>query len=285
MAYDAALHYLRTDLGKKTAVLIVQLSDSHVSKPGKLFGGRKDTREAFKRALARIGSLNPKPDLLLLSGDLAETGAAEEYDFVAGQLSRAPCPVVAIPGNHDIREEMLRRLPNYVSAQDGGHLSFVYEALPLRIIGIDTIVPGAVNGELCEQRLAWLEQTLERGRGKPTLIAMHHPPVKTGFLAMDNYGIRRGTEAFASIIAKYADDIRAIVSGHMHRTILGSLSGVPVLIAPASSLAFELDLGERPSLNFVEEPPQFLVHTWNAESGLTSHAVFVETFGGPFPLS
>ena len=52
-----------------------------------------------------------------------------------------------------------------------------------------------------------------------------------------------------------------------------------------SSLAFELDLGEQPSLNFVEEPPQFLVHRWNAESGLTSHAVFVETFGGPFPLS
>jgi Icc protein len=266
-------------------VLIAQLSDMHVSKPGKRFGGRKDTREAFARALSRIGSLNPKPDLLLLSGDLAETGAAEEYDFIAEQLARMSCPIAAIPGNHDVREEMLRKLPRYVIPQDGGHLSFVHDALPLRVIGIDTIIPGAVNGELCEHRLAWLEQTLEAGRGKPTLIAMHHPPVKTGFLAMDNYGIRRGREAFAAIIAKHATDIRAIVSGHVHRTILGNLAGVPVLIAPGSSLAFELDLGEQPSLNFVEEPPQFLVHRWNAESGLTSHAVFVETFGGPFPLS
>lgn len=266
-------------------MLIAQLSDTHVSKPGKLFGGRKDTREAFKRALARIGSLNPKPDLLLLSGDLAETGAAEEYDFIADQLSRLSCPVVAIPGNHDIREEMLRKLPDSVKAQDGGHLSFVHDALPLRVIGLDTIIPGAVNGELCKQRLTWLEQTLERGRGKPALIAMHHPPVRTGFLAMDNYGIRHGSEAFAAIIAKHAGDIRAIVSGHVHRTILGSLSGVPVLISPASSLAFELDLGERPSLNFVEEPPQFLVHRWSAENGLTSHVAFVDAFGGPFPLS
>lgn len=266
-------------------MLIAQLSDTHVSKPGKLFGGHKDTREAFKRSLSRIGALNQKPDLLLLSGDLAETGAPEEYDFIAEQLSHAPCPVVAIPGNHDIREEMLRKLPDCVTAQDGGHLSFVHDALPLRVIGLDTIVPGAVNGELCERRLAWLEQTLAAGRGRPTLIAMHHPPVRTGFVAMDNYGIRRGTEAFASIIAKHAADIRAIVSGHVHRMILGNLAGVPVLIAPAASLAFALDLGERPSLNFVEEPPQFLVHTWNAEMGLTSHAAFVDDFGGPFPLS
>lgn len=266
-------------------MLIAQLSDMHVSKPGRLFGGRKDTRAAFARALSRIGALNPKPDLLLLSGDLAETGAAEEYDFIAEQLSRITCPVAAIPGNHDIREEMLRKLPHYATAQEGGHLSFVHDALPLRVLGLDTIIPGAVNGELCEQRLAWLERTLEVGRGKPTLIAMHHPPVKTGFLAMDNYGIRHGTEAFTAIVARYAADIRAIVSGHVHRTILGNLAGVPVLIAPASSLAFELDLGERPSLNFVEEPPQFLVHTWNAETGLTSHIAFIETFGGPFPLS
>ncbi|HRF09209.1 MAG TPA: phosphodiesterase [Xanthobacteraceae bacterium] len=266
-------------------MLIAQLSDTHVSNPGKRFGGRKDTREAFKRALSRIGSLNPKPDLLLLSGDLAETGAPEEYDFIAEQLSRMSCPVVAIPGNHDIREEMLRKLPDYVCAQDGGHLSFVHDALPLRVIGLDTIIPGEVNGELCEQRLAWLEQALERGRGKSTLLAMHHPPVKTGFLAMDNYGIRQGTEAFASLVAKYTGDIRAIVSGHVHRTIFGSLSGVPVLVAPASSLAFELDLGERPSLNFIEEPPQFLVHRWSGESGLTSHVAFVDEFSGPFPLS
>lgn len=265
-------------------MLIAQLSDTHVSKPGKRFGGRRDTRAAFVRALARIGALDPAPDLLMLSGDLAETGAAEEYSFIAEQLARMSCPVVAIPGNHDLREAMLNHLPDCVTAQEGGHLSFVHDALPLRVIGLDTIIPGAVNGELCERRLAWLEQTLEAGHGKPTLIAMHHPPVRTGFVAMDNYGIRHGTEAFASIIAKHATDIRAIVSGHVHRTILGNLAGVPVLIAPASSLAFELDLGERPSLNFVEEPPQFLVHAWNAKTGLTSHVAFVDPFGGPFPL-
>jgi Icc protein len=266
-------------------VLIAQISDMHVSKPGKLFGKRCDTRAAFERAVSRVLSISPRADLVLLSGDLAETGAPEEYDFIAGQIARLACPVLAIPGNHDIREEMLRKLPHAVAEQEGGHLSFANENLPLRVIGLDTIIPGAVNGEICERRLRWLEQTLAAGAGKPTLIAMHHPPIKTGFVAMDNYGIRRGAEAFARIVAKHAADIRMIVCGHIHRTIIGNLGGIPVMIAPASSLAFKLDLGEKPSLNFVEEPRQFLVHTWSETTGLVSHAAFVEDFPGPFALS
>jgi Icc protein len=265
-------------------VLIAQISDMHVSKPGKLFGKRCETRAAFERAIARVLSMSPQADLVLLSGDLAKTGDPEEYDFIAAQLARLSCPVLAIPGNHDVREEMLRKLPQCVAAQEGGHLSFAYDDLPLRIIGLDTIIPGAVNGEICERRLEWLEQTLAAGAGKPTLIAMHHPPIKTGFVAMDNYGIRSGTDAFARIAAKHAADIRMIVCGHVHRTIVGTLGGIPVLIAPASSLAFKLDLGEKPSLHFVEEPQQFLVHAWSEATGLVSHAAFVDDFPGPFAL-
>lgn len=265
-------------------MLIAQISDMHVSKPGRLFGNRIDSRAAFAQMIGSVLSLNPQPDLVLLSGDLAETGASEEYDFIAAQISRFACPVVAIPGNHDDRAEMLRKIPHCVAEQPGGHLSIVRDDLALCVIGLDTIIPGTVNGEICERRIAWLDQALASNAGKPVLLAMHHPPIKTGFVAMDNYGIRSGVEAFTEIVRKYATTVKAIVCGHVHRTIMGSIAGVPVVISPATSLAFKFDLGQKPSLKFVEEPSQFLVHYWNEASGLVTHVAFAGDFPGPFPL-
>lgn len=265
-------------------MLIVQITDMHVSVPGKLFGKHVDSRAAFERTISRVLVLDPKPDLVLLSGDLAETGAAEEYDFIAAQIARLSCPVLAIPGNHDVREEMLRKLPRCVHLQDGGHLSFDNNDYPVRVIGLDTIVPGKVHGELCERRLSWLANALSKSSGKPALIAMHHPPFLTGLKAMDNYGIKHGLDAFREIVSSHAESIAAIVCGHAHRMIVANIAGVPVLLAPASSFPFELDLGDRPKLNFVAEPQQFLVHTWSEAAGFVSHAAFVDEFPGPYSV-
>jgi Icc protein len=271
------------DRRRNTRVLIAQITDMHVSVPGKMFGKHVDSRAAFERTITRVLSLNPEPDLVLLSGDLAETGVSEEYDFIAEQIARLACPVVAIPGNHDVREEMLRKLPQCVQEQAGGHLSFVYDRLPVRVIGLDTIIPGQVHGEICEQQLAWLHDVLPAS-DKPTLLAMHHPPFLTGLKGMDKYGIKRGLPEFKAIVAEHAKRICAVVCGHAHRMIVANLSGVPVLLAPASSFPFGLDLGSRPSLNFVQEPQQFLLHTWTPDAGLVSHATFVDEFPGPFPV-
>lgn len=265
-------------------MLIVQITDLHVSGPEKLFGKRVDSRASFERTVSRVLALNPKPDLVLLSGDLAETGAAEEYDFIAAQIARLTCPVLAVPGNHDVREEMLRKLPRCVVEQEGGHLSFVHDEFPVRIIGLDTIVPGKVHGELSSQRLSWLDQVLSKQSRKPTLIAMHHPPFLTGLKAMDNYGIKQGLDEFRRIISKHAKSVAAIVCGHAHRMIVANLSGVPVLLAPSTSFPFELHLGEIPSLNFVAEPQQFLVHTWSETAGFVSHAAFVDQYPGPYSV-
>lgn len=264
-------------------MLIVQITDMHVSVPGKLFGKHVDSRAAFERAITRVLSLNPNPDLVLLSGDLAETGVAAEYDFIAEQIARLACPVLAIPGNHDVREEMLRKIPPCVQEQKGGHLSTVHDKLPVRVIGLDTIIPGHVHGEICEQRLAWLHEELTSS-DKLTMIAMHHPPFLTGLKGMDKYGIKRGLPEFKEIVTAHAKHLCAIVCGHAHRSIVANISGVPVLLAPATSFPFNLDLGDRPSLNFVQEPQQFLIHTWNADAGFVSHTAFIDSFPGPFPV-
>lgn len=265
-------------------MLVVQLSDMHVSLPGRMFGKHVDSRTMFERTISRVLKLNPAPDFVLLTGDLAETGAEAEYDFIAEHLARLHCPVMAIPGNHDVRELMLEKLPDNVQHQVSGHLNFDDDRLALRLIGLDTTIPDAVPGELCERRLAWLREALAKPNAKPVLLAMHHPPFKTGISVMDGYGIREGLDQFRKVVAEHKDKLSLIVCGHAHRAMTTSLAGVPIMMAPSSSFPFALDLCQPGSLNFVKEPAQFLVHAFQEDTGIVSHAVFVDDFPGPFAL-
>lgn len=264
-------------------MLIAQITDLHVSEPGRLFGGRVDTRAALERCIAHVLSLDPAPDVVAVSGDVAETGSRAEYEFAAAQLDRLPCPVLAIPGNHDAREPMAAVMPRYIAQIAGGHLCIASDEFPLRLIGLDTIVPGATQGELCAARLAWLEGELGRQPEKPALVFMHHPPFRTGMTVMDGIGLNKGREEFVAIVKKHPQ-IAGIVCGHAHRAINATIAGVPVRLAPSAAYPFALDLRANGGLHFVQEPPQIALHLWDAERGLTSHLSFIENFPGPFPL-
>lgn len=278
------LHCKRVPAPGECRVLIAQITDTHVSEPGRLFGGRVDTRAALERCIAHILKLDPAPDVALVSGDVAETGTRVAYEFAAAQLARLPFPVLAIPGNHDVREAMAETMPRYTAQIAGGHLCIASDGFALRLIGLDTVVPGASEGELCESRLAWLEGELQREPRKPALIFMHHPPFRTGMSIMDRIGVNRGREEFAAILKKHPQ-IAGVICGHAHRTIATAVSGVPVRLAPSAAYPFALDLRQRGELHFVQEPPQIALHLWDAENGLTSHASFIENFPGPFPLT
>ncbi len=264
-------------------MLIVQISDMHVSRPGRLFGGRVDSRATFERCVSHVIGLDPVPDLVLLTGDLAETGVAEEYDFIADQLQRLTVPVLAIPGNHDERGAMAATLARYVVRQAGGHLSFVKDDFPLRVIGLDSIVPDKVYGALDADRLEWLRTALSKSPAKRALIAIHHPPFKTGLAAMDGYGIKSGLNEFVEILKSHPQ-IAGVICGHAHRAITTSIAGIPVLLAPSSSFPFQLDLRPKGSLQFVKEPPQIALHLWSEETGLVSHLAMIDQFPGPFPI-
>jgi 3',5'-cyclic AMP phosphodiesterase CpdA len=84
-----------------------------------------------------------------------------------------------------------------------GFLQYVVERGPLRFVGLDTVVPGQGGGELCAERLAWLDTTLAEKRDMPTLVLMHHPPFLTGIAHMDRIGLT-GRDCFASVMRRHA---------------------------------------------------------------------------------
>lgn len=268
-------------------MLIAQITDLHVTRADELLSGRVDTRSALDACMARLASLDPRPDLLLVTGDLTETATDGEYAFLVAALEKLGWPYLAVPGNHDDRAAMRRAFPGMApGAADAPFCHVVDRAdWPLRLIGLDSIVPRKSEGALDPERLAWLADELNKTTAdRPALIFMHHPPFRTGIAPMDACGILDGLPAFRDLIVAHADRIAGVLCGHVHRVIHASIGGVPILLAPSSAHQITLDLQEAAPLSFTMEPPKIVLHDWRPETGLVSHYAYVDEFPGPYPF-
>src|SRR5215207_9222232 len=157
-------------------MIIAQLSDPHIVAPGALLYGRVDTADMLRRAVAEVNGLEPRPDVVVLTGDLVDQGSTEEYDHLRHLLAPLGMPVFVIPGNHDARDPLRAAFGGDGYLPADGFLQYVAEDYPIRLVALDTLIPGKGGGELCGERLAWLDKTLAAAPARPTVVVMHHPP-------------------------------------------------------------------------------------------------------------
>lgn len=262
--------------------LIVQLTDLHVRPEGVPSSRVVETNAMTERALRAVDAIRPVPDAVVITGDLTDCGLAEEYRLLAAMLDRTlNIPVHVIPGNHDRRPEMLANLPGARAAADG-FLHYTVEDLPLRLVLLDTVVPGAGHGELCQTRLDWLEARLAEQPARPTLIAMHHPPFRSGIAHMDRIALR-DPERFAAILTRHPQAGR-VICGHHHRPITARVGHAIASVAPSVAHQVELDLRPGAPAALVLEPPAYQLHLWAEETGVVTHTAYVEPYPGPFPF-
>ena len=141
------------------------------------------------------------------TGDLVDAGTEAEYAYLRALLAPLDMPVYVIPGNHDARDALRSAFADdgYLPAK-GPFLQYAIEDFPVRILALDTLVPGAPGGRLCAERLAWLEARLAEAPQRPTVILMHHPPFETGILHMDAMNCAGG-EALGQVIARHPQEI------------------------------------------------------------------------------
>jgi 3',5'-cyclic AMP phosphodiesterase CpdA len=266
-------------------VLIAQISDLHIKPPGVLAYGRVDTARALRRCVAALNEFTPKPDLVVISGDLADTPTVEEYEYLKRLLELLQLPFVGVPGNHDSREMMRAAFPSVAYAFPSGPLNQRAEIGGLDLLLLDSSVPGKPHGELEAVTLQWLDATLAAGPNRPALLFLHHPPFKTGIRHMDRQNLQNAGE-LADIVRRYPR-VRLIATGHVHRATLTMFSGVPTTICPAPNHAVDLDLAELREPSFKVEPPAFHLHAWFPGEGFGSvvtHQVPIGDFDGPHPF-
>jgi len=266
-------------------VIIAQISDLHIKPPGSPAYGKVDTAAALERCVTALNEFLPRPDFVVISGDLADTPSPEAYEYLKRLLAPLKLPFAGIPGNHDSREMMRAAFPSAAYALSSGPLDQRIEVGGLDLVLLDSSVHGKPEGELEAPTLQWLDATLASSPDKPALLFLHHPPFKAGIWHMDRQNLQNAG-ALAEIVRRYPR-VQLIATGHVHRATLTMFAGVPTTICPAPNHAVDLDLAELREPSFKVEPPAFHLHTWFPGEGfgrLVTHHVPIGTFDGPHPF-
>ena len=264
------------------SMLIAQISDPHIRPAGELYKGVVDSNRLLLAAIEHLNTFDRRPDLVLLTGDLVDHGQAQEYAHAVRLLGTLTMPYIVMPGNHDDRGALQQAFANHVYLPKQGPMHFCIDQYPVRIVALDSTVPGQHHGHLDAHALEWLRLSLAANRTKPTIVLLHHPPFVSGIGYMDeyNYADHRALEAVLSAF----DNIEAVLCGHVHRSMVKRWAGTLVYACPSTATQIALQLAPNAQPKSYLGPSACLLHLWTPTAGLVSHTSYIGDYPGPYPF-
>lgn len=247
---------------------IIHLSDPHFLAGGARHAGGADSQGNLEHTLNAVRRVHPHPSAIVVTGDLTDFGEPDAYRRLRAALEpvgeELGCPVIWVAGNHDERPALRAELLDSEPTEEP--VAGVWDLDGLRLIALDTSVPGWHHGDLDAAQLAWLAEVLVEPAPHGTLLAMHHPPLPAHVPLFDILELQHQDE-LADVIR--GTDVRGILAGHLHYSSAGMFAGVPVSVA--SSTCYTMNLG-RPaaevngmdaaqSFQLVHVRPETITHT------------------------
>ena len=213
--------------------VVVHVSDPHLLAEGARLGERYDVERTLSRTLDAIRATRCEPVAIVVTGDLADLGEPDAYRRLRGAVepfaADLGCPVVWVAGNHDERPALRQHLLDLQPTEQP--VTGVWDLSGLRLVALDTSVPGWHHGDIDAQQLDWLRDVLSEPAPHGTILAMHHPPLPSHIPLFDILELRHQDE-LADVV--HGSDVRAILAGHLHYSSHGTFAGVPVSVASAT---------------------------------------------------
>jgi 3',5'-cyclic AMP phosphodiesterase CpdA len=213
---------------------IAHLSDTHYLGGRRPLYGSVDTDRTLARALEQLERSGTKPSAIVVTGDLADVGEPDAYERLRDEVQpvadRMGSTIIWVMGNHDERGPFSSILIGG-KADDAAPQDRIYDIDGLRIIALDSSVPGYHHGELTDEQLSRLEEVLSVPAAHGTLLALHHPPLPSPLESMAIIELQE-QQKLADVIR--GTDVRGILAGHLHYSTHGTFAGVPVSVASAT---------------------------------------------------
>lgn len=255
-------------------MIIAQISDTHIVPMGQHWKNLPDTQvvERLELIVENLNRLDPKPDVVIHTGDAIDSGGIEGYERLKHLLDPLTIPYYIIPGNHDDTEAMRTAFQHMSYMPSHGFIQYTIKDYDVRLIALDSVVPEQPQGLLCEKRIAWLQQVLNQDRTKPTLIFMHHPLIKSGQMLLDK--VRCYVPGhFESLIASYSNII-GILSGHYHKSCASIYGNTLCFVGPSSAPVHYFEKASDEETKVIElVRPSFALHKWLDGKHLVSEVV------------
>lgn len=218
---------------------ILHVSDTHLLGGDVRLGGRFDTAANLRRTLDAVEALGIRPDAIVFTGDLTDLGEPEAYRALRASVepvaARIGAPIVWVAGNHDERPALRAELLGLEATEVP--VTAVHDLDGLRLIVLDTTVPGWHHGDLDDAQLTWLQGVLAAPAPLGTILAMHHPPLPSHVPLFDILELRDQPRLARAIAGT---DVRAILAGHLHYSTSGTFAGIPVSVSAATCYTMDL---------------------------------------------
>lgn len=225
-------------------VRFLQITDLHTMNRSALLHQTGDISLRLATVMDMMMTVDPAPDIVLLTGDLVDRSSGWDYDEVLqfselleGALRR---PVVALMGNHDNREKfdaLFGVIPSDAVRRPGDSHDHMRMVGGVRLLAVDSSVPGRSYGELSDEQLEWIEAMAQEPAPLGTLLSMHHPPISSPMPQLRFAGLRNSADLSTAL---KGSDVKGIVTGHYHHPCSAMWHGMLVWCGPA--LAYSQDV-------------------------------------------
>lgn len=212
---------------------LIHITDTHILPPGEVLYDEVDTASHLRRTVKLINRLRPVPDVVMITGDLVEQANNVSYEHFIELIRPLSMPTYVLPGNHDnprLMSEVFAATPYFPATS--GTFQYAVEDFPFRILALNSRSEGTELPEFDELRLTWLAEQLVQS-DKPVLIALHHPPMKTGIELIDMGG-SHWYQGLKSLLTEH-DNVKLMICGHCHTDLFGHIGQVPVYMAGATA--------------------------------------------------
>lgn len=234
--------------------VVIQLSDVHLFRNPDADLKGVLTRKTFAAVLTDVRERFPQAARWILTGDLAHDELPETCAALRGMLGDDLSRCRIIPGNHDDRRHLRNEFPGIIPQILPSRIGFAESCGGWRLLGLDTLLPGEVAGEVGTEQLEWLDAELRMAPETPVLLFLHHPPMPVGSPWLDRIGLSDAGD-LRRVVAGHPQ-VRAVASGHVHHPFESWFGSARMLTAPSTGLQFDPTTAESA---FTDESPGYRV--------------------------
>jgi 3',5'-cyclic-AMP phosphodiesterase len=257
-------------------MIIAQISDTHLTLDTPDADQR---RRDFALTIADLNALDPRPDVIVHTGDVAHNGRKDEYSEAAAILGKARAPIYLLAGNRDGRANLHAAFAADGYLRSSDFLDYAIDDYPVRLIALDTLGPGS-RGDFCAERARRLTDLIEGNTRKPIAVFTHHPPFEV-LVGPDRLHFETAEALWRLRGAlQQSGRVVGIFSGHVHRAAEGYVGNIPSSVVQC--IATTLRKGDYP-------PPMkrravYHIHRFDPAWGFSTETRIVAAAALPQPV-